>query len=151
MNNSNNVATPVKVLSDRQTVYKLSPAFVRTDWDGNEISHEFVVVSGAHTGHASEVLVFPSNGESVTDYSEIGGSYGETQGHVSALKDMGYSIGGDSPEAVLETIRATGRNLPKAKDWRETLAEAEAKREAKREAKAALVSAWVTNNRPWLN
>ena len=146
-----NTATPVKVLSDRQTIYRLSPAFVRTDWDDNEETHEFVVVSGAHTGHASEVLIFPSDGEKTTSYGEIGGSYGETQGHVSALKDLGYTIGGDSPESVMDTIRATGRNLPKAKDFRVALAEAR-EAEARKEAEAApRIAAWVTAQSPTLN
>jgi hypothetical protein len=142
-----NTATPVKVLSDRQTIYKLTPPLVRLDWDDNEETHEFVVVSGAHTGHASEVLVFPSDGERVTSYSEIGGSYGETQGHVSALKDLGYKIGGESPEAVLETIRNNGRNLPKAKDWRVAMAEAEAEAAARQRK----VAAWISSHSPSLN
>ncbi len=101
-----------KILNDRQTVYRLVPAFVSEDWDGVETSHKFVVASCATMGYQSEVLVFPSDGESVTDFGEIGGSYGEEQGHVSALKRMGYRLGG-SPESILETIRKVGRNAPK--------------------------------------
>ena len=105
-------ATVHKVLSPRQTVYKLCPPY--KGWSGEE-NHVFVVASQASGGYRSEVLVFPSDGEGITSFSEIGGSYAEDQGHVSALKDMGYRLGGD-PEAIMDTIRRSGRNIPKAEN-----------------------------------
>ena len=79
-------ATIVKVLNERQTVYRLSPAF-----DSYGSKHEFVVASASlpGLGHAREVLVFPSDGEGISEFGEIGGSYHEPNGHVSALADMG--------------------------------------------------------------
>ena len=79
----------VKVLNDSMSVYKLTPAY--TGWNGDE-NHEFVVASCATQGHPREVLVFPSDGEGIASYSEVGGSYDEPNGHVSALKDMGYTV-----------------------------------------------------------
>jgi hypothetical protein len=105
-------ATVHKILSERQTVYRLSPPLVSTSWDDVETAHEYVVASCAWAGFVNEVLIFPSDGESITGFGEIGGSYAEDQGHVSALKSLGYRLGGD-PETILETIRRSGRNAPK--------------------------------------
>lgn len=112
------IATVHKVLSPRQTVYKLTPPHVAEEYcsaadDYVPVVYQFVVASCASLGYESEVLIFPSDGEGVTSWGEIGGSYSEGQGHVSALKGLGYKLGG-SPEEILQTIRRSGRNAPKA-------------------------------------
>ena len=104
------VAQVHKVLSEKQTIYKLVPPFESTDWNGTPQVHEFVVASKAHAwnpsappgktsfaagflgGNPHELLVFPSNGETIGELVEIGGSYECPGGDAEALGDMGYSI-----------------------------------------------------------
>jgi len=102
------------VLSNRKTIYKLSPPFVASEYnygaeDYIDVVYEFVAVSCAVIGYKNEVLVFPSDGKSITSWSEIGGSYDEEEGHVSALKKMGYEI-----DASKEHLRSMGVDAPKA-------------------------------------
>jgi hypothetical protein len=110
------IAKPVKILNKRQTVYELDPPYKRCGGDGE---HKFVVTSkaiawtgqpapsppgeglfsegffaGYTGGNPREVLIFPSNGENITDMGEIGGSYDEPEAEISALRDMGYTIQG---------------------------------------------------------
>lgn len=76
-----------KVVNKRASVYRLCP-----DRNG----YTFVLVSKAIQNlwsNPREVLVFPClPGGRVIDWCEIGGSYDEPDGHMSALNRMGYTI-----------------------------------------------------------
>lgn len=103
-------AVIVRELNPRQLLLRLDPP-ARLGY-GREWTTEFVVSSkalawtgvavplgsspfmnGFSGGNPREVLVFPAREDgSIRELLEIGGSYDEPDGHVSALAGMGYEL-----------------------------------------------------------
>jgi len=73
--------------------YKLTPPYLHSDWDDEEIEHDYVVSSGVLAfGTGPETLVFPANKKGkITSWGDIAGSRGYIDPD-QAIKEMGYKI-----------------------------------------------------------
>ena len=77
-----------------QRVYRLDPPHVEADWEGEEHTHDTVVVSAVYAMFSGpETYIFPGTADGeITDWGELEGSYRGGLDHEEALRGMGYEV-----------------------------------------------------------
>lgn len=92
------VAVHVKGLPDmigEAAVYRMHPPYVCKDpVSARSTSHEYVVISAMRFGFSGieETLLFPSDGDKVTDWGELPGSLYDTFGHQAVADNINYTL-----------------------------------------------------------
>lgn len=92
------VAVHVKDLPDmigEAAVYRMHPPYVCEDpVSARSTSHEYVVISAMRFGFSGfkETLLFPSDGDKVTEWGELPGSLYDTFGHQAVADNINYTL-----------------------------------------------------------